>query len=453
VPEPGSAVAELTGWGRTAPTAANLTEIRPDLVAAAVTGAGSRGVIARGLGRSYGDAAQNAGGSVLGALPSWINTEGLWAPEPVVRVSAGMSLHELMRMLLPTGHFVPVTPGTRQVTVGGAVAADVHGKNHHRDGSMGRHVVSLDLVLADGSSRTVSAQDDADLFWATIGGMGLTGVITGVAMRPTRVETGYVRVRTERIDDLDHLMGRMREADDEWTHSVAWIDTLARGRRLGRAVLTVGEHARLAELTPAKQKDRWALPGGALVGVPPHIPPRAMSRPAIRAFNELWFRKAPRLREDELQSVSTFFHPLDGVRDWNRLYGPRGFVQYQFVIPDEAESELPGLLQRIAEAGHPSFLSVLKRFGPGAPGPLSFPMAGWTLAMDLPTAPGLRPLFAHLDEVVAACGGRLYLAKDSRMSAAMLRRTYPRLDEFLAVRDRVDPGRVFSSDLSRRLEL
>jgi decaprenylphospho-beta-D-ribofuranose 2-oxidase len=248
-------------------------------------------------------------------------------------------------------------------------------------------------------------------------------------------------------------MARMREADREWTHSVAWIDTLARGRHLGRSVLTVGEHALLDELPVAKRKNRWALPRGAVLTVPPYVPPGAMSRAAIRAFNELWFRKAPRLRIDELQPVSTFFHPLDAVRDWNRLYGPAGLVQYQFVIPDAAEAELPRILGRVAEAGHPSFLSVLKRFGPGNPGFLSFPMQGWTLAMDVPTAPGLRVLFAELDDAVAGCGGRLYLAKDSRMSAEMLELTYPRLAEFRAVREKVDPSGVFQSDLSRRLGL
>ena len=444
---------ELSGWGRTASSVARPLDGVTELTAW-LRAPDGRGVIARGLGRSYGDAAQNAGGHVLGPLPTEIDLSDLRGPDPPqVRVSAGTGLEELIRALLPTGHFVPVTPGTRQVTVGGAVAADVHGKNHHRDGSIGVHVASLDLLLADGSREHLTPEGDPDLFWATLGGMGLTGVITSVVLRVPRVETGWMRVRTERIGSLGRLMERMREADHGWTHSVAWIDTLARGSARGRSVLTLGEHARLEELPERLAAQRWALPRTARLGVPGLVPPGVMSRASTRAFNEVWFRKAPVLREVGWESGSSYFHPLDSVRGWNRLYGPRGFVQYQLVIPDEAEGELPGLLQRIAEAGHPSFLSVLKRFGPGTPGPLSFPMPGWTLAMDLPTAPGLRDLFADLDDVVAGCGGRLYLAKDSRMSAAMLRRTYPRLDEFLAVRDRVDPGRVFSSDLSRRLEL
>jgi decaprenylphospho-beta-D-ribofuranose 2-oxidase len=409
---------------------------------------GERGLVVRGLGRSYGDPAQNAGGTVLGDMPAslHLDAEAGWAD-----VGAGMSLHELIRRVLPLGFYVPVTPGTRMVTIGGAVAADVHGKNHHRVGSFGDQLEHIVLLTADGTVRTVSPSNDADLFWATVGGMGLTGIILEARIRLLPVETGHMLVRTERLANLDLVMARMKELDDEVTYSVAWIDTLARGASMGRSVLTSGEHA-TAEDLGSRAAGRLALPGRALLAAPP-MPAGVVTRPAIKAFNEMWFRKAPKLREGEVQSASAFFHPLDGINDWNRLYGPRGFVQYQFVVPDSAEHLMAPLLTRVSAAGHPSFLSVLKRFGPGNDGMLSFPTSGWTLAMDVPVRPGLASLFAELDEMVLAGGGRFYLAKDSRMSPETLRAGYPRLGEFLAVRDRVDPERVFQSDQSRRLGL
>jgi decaprenylphospho-beta-D-ribofuranose 2-oxidase len=417
-----------------------------------VTQAGPRGVIARGLGRSYGDAAQNAGGLVIGPLPGSIELDAGAEGGPVVHVSAGSSIHELIRTLVRAGHFVPVTPGTRYVTVGGAIAADVHGKNHHRHGSFGSHVVSLDLLTADGSVLTIGPDRERELFWATVGGMGLTGLILRATVRVHAVESGLMRVQTERLDDIDAVMARMREADGDATHSVAWIDTLAAGRHLGRSVLTLGEHATAAEAAGARGQ-RGQVPGSPLLSAPPVVPPHLVSRPTIRAFNELWFRKAPRRREGELQSIAAFFHPLDLVGAWNRLYGPAGFVQYQLVLPDSAEGELPALLETIARAGHPSFLSVLKRFGPGNEGLLSFPVQGWTLALDVPTHPSLGGLLRELDDVVADRGGRVYLAKDSRLAPATFARMYPRLEEFRQLRATIDPDRVFSSDLFRRLRI
>jgi decaprenylphospho-beta-D-ribofuranose 2-oxidase len=448
----GGQLTSLTGWGRTAPTTARLVTGGPRSLPGIVANAGPRGLIARGLGRSYGDAAQNAGGAVVGPLPSRMELEVDAAGGPVVHVSAGTSIHEMIRALVPAGHFVPVTPGTRYVTVGGAVAADVHGKNHHRDGCFGSHVVSLDLLTADGSVRTIGPDREPELFWATVGGMGLTGVILAAVVRVYAVESGFMRVQTERLGDIGTVMARMREADREATHSVAWVDTLATGRHLGRSVLSLGEHA-TAEEVGSGRRDRWKLPGAPLVSAPPMAPPHLVSRPTIRAFNEFWFRKAPRHREGEVQSIAAFFHPLDTVKGWNRLYGPGGFLQYQFVLPDAAESELPVVLERIAEAGHPSFLSVLKRFGPGNQAPLSFPLQGWTLALDVPPHRQLGPLLRALDDLVVDCGGRVYLAKDSRLSPRTFARMYPRLDEFRRVRAEVDPHGVFCSDLSRRLQI
>ena len=444
--------ASLTGWGRTAPTVARLVAPDVDDLPRLVSAAGPRGILARGLGRSYGDAAQNSGGVVVGPLPGDIELVRP-APDAAVRVSAGTSLHELIRWLLPRGLFVPVTPGTRHVTVGGAIAADVHGKNHHRDGSFGAHVEEITLVCGDGELHRVGPARDAELFWATVGGMGLTGIITGAIVRVRPVESGYLLVDTERLPDLDAVMARMLEADRDASYSVAWIDTVTRGRHLGRSVLTTGEHAGLADLPARLCSDPWPLPGDARLTAPDPGPVRLVSRAGVRVFNEAWFRKAPRHRAGELQTTAAFFHPLDGVARWNRLYGRAGFVQYQLVLPDDAAGRLPAVLERVARSGYASFLSVLKRFGPASGGLLSFPMPGWTLALDLPVRPGVGELFVELDRLVLDGGGRLYLAKDSRMSPAMLAATYPRVEEFRRVRRRVDPYAVLRSDLARRLAI
>ncbi len=347
------------------------------------------------------------------------------------------------------GYFVPVTPGTRYVSVGGAIACDIHGKNHHLSGSFAQHVESLDLIGPDGTTRTLG--QDTDDFWLTAGGMGLTGIITSAVLRLTPVETSLMSVDTERVPDLHTLMRRMRESDDDHTYSVAWIDTLASGRALGRSVLTRGEHASAQQVRHRRRGG--ALPAEPRLTAPPYAPGWLISRPTTKVFNEMWFRKAPAHRVGEITDIPAFFHPLDGVAGWNRLYGRRGFVQYQFVVPDAGEQAMVEIVRRLADAGHPSFLAVLKRFGPGNRAPLSFPMSGWTLAVDLPTHPGLRTLLAELDRIVVAAAGRLYLAKDSRLDAETLSAMYPRLDEFRAGLRRLDPDRVFRSDLARRLDL
>ena len=441
----------LAGWGRTAPTAATLVTATAADVPGLLRAHPQRGVIARGLGRSYGDAAQNAGGTVLAPIagPTTISRSPDGA---LVTTAAGTSLHELMGTLLAQQLFVPVTPGTRYITVGGAVAADIHGKNHHREGSFGDHVVELELVTADGRVRTVGPQADPAVFWATVGGMGLTGVITRVTFRALAVESAYVTVRTERFAGLAALMTSMREHDDDHRYSVAWIDTLARGRSLGRSVLTRGDHATTAELTGAAARHPWRAPREPRLGVPLTPPGGLVSRPAVRAFNELWFRKAPRDRVD-VQSIASFFHPLDMVASWNRLYGAGGLVQYQLVVPDDADTALHDVLALLSEAGQASFLAVLKRFGAGNPGLLSFPRSGWTLALDLVAAPALVPLFRTMDRLVVGAGGRLYLAKDSRLSVETFDQMYDRADEFRKLRRELDPDGVLQSDLARRLHL
>ena len=380
----------LSGWGRTAPTMARVERpVSDEQLQEAISGAGERGVLARGLGRSYGDAAQNAGGLVLDLTDRdrVLHDDGAGT----LRVESGVSLDTLMRRFVPAGWFVPVTPGTRQVTVGGAIGSDIHGKNHHVKGTFGQHIRSMDLLLASGEIRTVTP-DDA-LFCATVGGMA-------------------------------------------------------------RSVLTRGRFARADELSDKQAHEPLDYRPRVLLTAPSFVPGGLLNKFSVAAFNEVWFRKAPAHRVGELQSITTFFHPLDGVADWNRIYGAGGLIQYQIVVPDGHEDTIRTCIEAFSSAGAASFLAVLKRFGPHNPGPLSFPMSGWTLALDVPaTMPDLGPLLDRLDALVIAVGGRGYLAKDSRMTPETFRAMYPRYPQWAAVRDAVDPEHLFISDLARRLAL
>jgi decaprenylphospho-beta-D-ribofuranose 2-oxidase len=445
----------LTGWGRTAPTAASVHRPRTiDEVRAMLAATTGRGVIARGLGRSYGDAAQVAGGDVLDCT-ALAGNRAIDAETGLVTASAGLSLETLMRDLLPLGWFVPVTPGTRFVTLGGAIAADIHGKNHHVDGSFGAHVRSITVVTPDGAVHTVTpGGDDGALFWATVGGMGLTGVIVEATFQATAVETAMMRVDTERADNLDAALETMAATDENYRYTVAWIDLLATGASMGRSVLTRGHHATLADLPERKKARARRFDPAVRLQAPPWAPSRLLNRITVRAFNEVWFRKAPRARRGEIQPITTFFHPLDFVGGWNRLYGGAGMVQYQFVVPFGAEDTLRRIVERLSGSGIASFLAVLKRFGPANPAPLSFPLPGWTLALDIPAGlPGIGPLLGELDVAVADAGGRVYLAKDAVLSRDLLPKMYPRLAEWQQVRARVDPDATMCSDLSRRLGL
>jgi len=442
----------LRGWGGTSPSVATLLTAGGDAdLVALVTDAGRRGVLARGLGRSYGDAAQNGGGVVVD-MTSRHRVLAVDTLTALVEVEAGISLDQLMRLLLPMGLFVPVSPGTRQVTVGGAVAADIHGKNHHVDGSFGAHVASMDLLCADGTIRTLTPE--SELFWATVGGMGLTGLVLRATLRMKKVESAYCLVDTDRCEDLDTLLARMAEGDHRYTYSVAWIDCLASGSSLGRSVLTRGWPAPLDELPRKLRADALSFRPKQLAVAPPIFPSGMLNRASVAAFNETWYRKAPRERRGEVQSIAAFFHPLDAVSGWNRIYGPKGFLQYQFVVPFGAEETLRRCIEMLSDAGQASFLAVLKRFGAQGAGYLSFPTPGWTLALDIPLgAPILGGLLDRLDGEVIAAGGREYLAKDSRMSASQISPMYPRLDQWRAIRRAADPDGVFTSDLARRLGL
>lgn len=444
----------LAGWGRTAPTLARVIST-PDVetIARAVRESADRGVIARGLGRSYGDPAQNAGGTVID-MTALDRVHSIDVDNAVVDVDAGVSLDTLMRRLLPYGLWLPVLPGTRQVTVGGAISSDIHGKNHHAQGSFGSHVSSVDLLTADGEVRTLTPDgENAQLFWATVGGMGLTGIILRATVRLKRVETAYFVVDNIQTRNLDELIEHFTDgSDDNYVYSVAWFDSLARGDKMGRALLSRGNSATLDELPKKLRKNPLGFDAPQLATAPPIFPNGLVNKYTITAFNEIWYRKAP-TKYGSVQNITQFFHPLDLVGEWNRVYGSNGFLQYQFMVPFGQETAFRRSIDLISASGHVSFLNVLKTFGEANAAPMSFPSKGWTLTVDIPVTPGLDKLCRELDEMVLSAGGRLYLAKESRTTPEMIQQMYPRIDEWRKIRASVDPEGTFRSDLARRLNL
>ena len=341
------------------------------------------------------------------------------------------------------------TPGTRRVTIAGAIAADIHGKNHHRDGSFGDHVVSMRLRLANDERFVISPSESPDLFWATVGGMGLTGIILDAVIRLVPIPTTTVAVETQRFGSIDQLVDEMVRTDTAHAFSVAWVDLLGRGR----SVLTQGsfastdQHGELSAVPEAAGAFR--RPPNPTIGLPPFRLPRVATMPTIKAFNELWWRKAPAELTTTGESITAFFHPLDAISDWNRVYGSRGFVQWQCVVP--SDPALYKIVERFASL--PAYFSVLKRLGPANRGLLSFSDSGWTLAVDLPATSSVLASLGGLDEIVANANGRIYLAKDAALSRENFERMYSTVAEFRAIRDRVDPTHRFASDLSERLGL
>lgn len=440
---------KLAGWGRYPSIEVLIEQPRAAAeVRARVESAAS--LIARGNGRAYGDAALNASCVLdmrrMNRLILFDEETGLLVCE------AGTLLSDLIDLFLPRGWFIPVTPGTRFVTIGGMVAADVHGKNHHVCGSFGDHVEWIDLTLADGQMVRCSRQENADIFNATFGGMGLTGIVLRVAFVMRRVETDLIAQRLLRAANLDEAMD-LFEANTHASYSVAWIDCLASGGELGRSLIMLGEHLEKADLPAARAGSAFAESPRQRLSVPISIPAFVFNRRSVGTFNAMYYARA--CTGDRVVTLGSYFYPLDSIGSWNRLYGRNGFVQYQFVLPKAASREgLRTLLTRIAAVGTGSFLAVLKLFGSVArrAGSLSFPREGYTLALDFPASIDTLNLLVELDGVVASYGGRLYLAKDARSGSATLA-GYEELDAFRATRARIDPTRRFSSLLSQRLGL
>ncbi len=406
----------------------------------------SKPAIARGLGRSYGDSSLSENLLSTRRLDRFLSFD---EDTGELVCESGVSLAEILDVFVPRGWFVPVTPGTKFVTVGGAIASDVHGKNHHREGSFANHVLWLDLLTADGNISRCSRTENPELFLSTCAGYGLTGVTLRAAIRLRKIETAFIRQKTIRTRNLEETLAAFDEHAG-WTYSVAWIDTLSRGAGLGRSVLMLGEHAAKGDI-PNGAEPLGAGRKGKLA-VPFDFPGFALSSSSVRVFNSLYYAKS--YSRQSVISYEPFFYPLDSIRNWNRIYGRRGFVQYQFVVAKESGREgLKKILNRTAKAGRGSFLAVLKLFGKEDPPYMSFAKEGYTLALDFPVTTELWKMLDELDAVVKDHEGRIYPTKDARMSAAMLRSGYPRIGDLIRVRDKVDPHRRFSSLQSRRLEL
>jgi decaprenylphospho-beta-D-ribofuranose 2-oxidase len=444
----------LSGWGR-APVA-TVEACRPERRAEVprVLGEGGRTLIPFGAGRSYGDAALNDGGGVIRTerLDRFLDFDrgtGLLVSEP------GVTFRDLLDVFLPRGFFAPVSPGTSFATLGGAVANDVHGKNHESAGGFGDHVAWLDLALPSGEVVRVSPDRDPELFRATVGGVGLTGCVVALALRLARVPSGRVRVRERRIPDLDAFLAAFEGVRHSATFSVGWVDALASGPALGRGILETAEFEPPAEDGGDRGRGGEAgEPAPRRIGLPFALPGALLNRRTVGLFNRLYHARVPEGGRERVLPLGAFLYPLDAIEGWNRLYGPSGFHQFQCALPDaQAPRGLRALLETISAAGSASFLAVLKTLGGEGAGHLSFPLRGYTLALDFPVRPGTRELLGRLERIALEHGGRVYLAKDACLSPQAFRRMYPRLDAFREVLRRVDPGRRMMSDLARRLDL
>lgn len=397
--------------------------------------------IAQGLARSYGDSSLATQISRMDKLDYFLDFD----PESgIVNCQAGVSLRSLIEVLLPQGWFLPVTPGTQFVTLAGAIASDVHGKNHHLDGSFSQHIIDFDLMLADGSIKRCSKTENPELFKATCAGMGLTGFITRARLKMLRVGSAYINETTHKARNLAHVLELFEQAQSS-TYSVAWIDCLAKGEQLGRSLLMLGEHNPSGSL---------ALHSGKELNMPIDLPSFTLNSLSIKAFNELYYHRVRKSLSSRECYFQPYFYPLDAIHNWNRMYGKNGFTQYQFVIPKTAGLEgLTKILEAIADSGKGSFLAVLKAFGPGNDNYLSFPMDGYTLALDFKMTPDLPAFLDQLDELVLEYGGRLYLAKDARMSEKMFKASYPHWETFQQIRQQNGADKCFNSLQSQRLGL
>jgi len=439
-PAKNAAAPTLSGWGRVPEPGRELAG--EDLLSL------TRGAaLSRGLGRSYGD-------SSLPAAPSdkVVNTRlanrvlGFDEETGVLHAEAGVTLIELNRLLLPRGWFTPVTPGTKFVTLGGMVASDVHGKNHHREGCFGAHVLALRLRLASDDVVWVSPSEDPDLFYGTIGGMGLLGHILEVKVQFERVPSPWIWMETERVSDIAEYLTALDRAAVEWPMTMGWIDCLAQGKSLGRGVSMVGRWA-----TPEEARGR-ALPKVHEITLPVELPNWALNRFTGGVFNHLIYHSYPRSRNAKLATPEAFFYPLDALLEWNRGYGSRGFTQYQCVLPRAAGPEaVREFMLRLSALGCASPLCVIKDCGPEGKGTLSFPLEGTSIAVDIAVSADIQRYVDALNEFVIAAKGRIYLSKDRFTRPEHFRAMEPRLDTFFAARDKWDPERKLRSAQSRRL--
>jgi len=404
--------------------------------------------IARGNGRCYGDA--SLGQETINTL-KYDKVLSFDTVNGVLECQSGLTLDKILEIIVPKGWFLPVTPGTKFITIGGAVGSDVHGKNHHVDGSFSNHIAEMDLILADGSTITCSPQHNTRLFEATCGGMGLTGLITRVKFHLKKIETSFIKQKQVKASNLDEII-TLFEKYKEYTYSVAWIDCLKKGKNFGRSILILGEHAKAGELPSKYRNEPLRLPPQKSIPFPFNLPSWVLNSFTVKLFNLLYYGKNYKKEMNNVVSYEPFFYPLDAILNWNRGYGKKGFVQYQFVLPLEAKQGLVDILRRISDKGMGSFLAVLKVFGKQE-SMISFPKEGYTLALDFPVRGDLFTFLDELDQIVLKYGGRIYMSKDARMKPEVLTAGYPRLSEFKQVVGEYNPHGKIRSVQSDRLLL
>ena len=432
----------LSGWGLypVQPTTIHIPETAEEIKRML----NNSPVIPFGVGRSYGDTA-------LGEHVIQLSNMKRFTIDPIhqtVTADGGVTFDELLQGIVPKGLFLPVTPGTKFVTVGGAIANDIHGKNHHRDGSLAEYVQSFSLLIASGEILTCSRTENRDLFFATIGGIGLTGIILEATIQLIPIETSGITVTYHKTKNVYETL-ELFEANKDVHYSVAWIDCVSTGEQLGRSVLMLGEHTPLSEIK--KKSFPLQTKKGMTFTLPFYLPAFALNEYSIKAFNAVYYHK----HKNETTQIhyEPFFYPLDMVHDWNKGYGKKGFIQYQFTVPFEEKEALISILKKLAEYKKTSFLAVLKTFGKASGGLLSFPEEGYTLALDISVRPGLESLTKELDEMVLKAKGKIYLAKDAMMTAETFQQMYGETDTFLRIKNDIDPICVFRSAMSKRLGL
>jgi len=445
---------EMYGWGRH-PRVRSLVA-RPERraeVKAALDDRGDEPLLAFGLGRSYGDAALISNGRMvltrrLDRMLSFDPTTG-W-----LEVEAGVSLEEIVRTFVPRGFFPPVVPGTQFVTIGGALGCDIHGKNHHVDGTFADHVRRVELLTGSGEVVVCDAEHAPELFWATVGGMGMTGIVLSLQLKLVPIDNPFIEMESVRVENLDHFFEVSAESGD-FTHTVSWIDCVTSGAAMGRGIFMRGRYAPTGTRGSISLLQRVGELAPGLLDFRVDGPNWLLNSASIRAFNETYFRKQAKGVTRSTVHYAPFFFPLDNVRQWNRLYGERGFLQYQFVVPPDPDHRaIRQVLAEITRSGLGSFLAVIKEFGERTHPGLSFPAPGTTLALDFGHAGApLLDLLDRLDAIVLESGGRVYLGKDARLPREMFRKMYPGWAAWKDVRDRWDPNNVFQSALGQRLGL
>ncbi|MBS1949084.1 MAG: FAD-binding oxidoreductase [Bacteroidetes bacterium] len=406
------------------------------------------GFIPRGNGRCYGDASLSE--NTISTL-KYDKVLSFDIENGVFECQSGLTLDQVLEVIVPKGWFLPVTPGTKFITVGGAIGSDVHGKNHHVDGSFSNHIVDMDVVLANGDMITCSPTQHADLFEATCGGMGLTGMVTRARFRLKKIESSYIAQKQIKAKNLEEVI-RLFDEYKHYTYSVAWIDCLKKGKHFGRSILILGEHAKREALNNKQKKEALQLPKKKQITFPFNLPSWVLNSVTVKAFNLLYYSKNTKKELNNIVSYEPFFYPLDAILHWNRGYGKKGFVQYQFVLPLEAKQGLIEILRRISDKGLGSFLAVLKVFG-RQDSIISFPKEGFTLALDFPVRSGLFEFLDELDKVVLEYGGRLYMSKDARMKPEVMVAGYPELDKFKSIVKKYNPIGKIRSIQSDRLFL